>query len=135
MTFGPLRIRTVDQPHGPITSAGFRFDYNYQSAAYSTDFNKLPHEAMLLFQRVDLWVVDALRRRPHPTHPHLAQTLEWIRRVEPRQAVLTHMDQSMDYDTLLGEQIGRAHVCTPVTNAHLVCRLMLEKKKNIITTG
>src|SRR3546814_3792945 len=27
-------------------------------------------------------------------------------------------------------QIGRAHVCTPVTNAHLVCRLLLEKKKN-----
>src|SRR3546814_9368663 len=26
-------------------------------------------------------------------------------------------------------QIGRAHVCTPVTNAHLVCRLLLEKKK------
>src|SRR3546814_4320947 len=26
-------------------------------------------------------------------------------------------------------EIGRAHVCTPVTNAHLVCRLLLEKKK------
>src|SRR3546814_5962486 len=29
-----------------------------------------------------------------------------------------------------GQQIGRAHICTPVTNAHLVCRLLLEKKKN-----
>src|SRR3546814_11642481 len=28
------------------------------------------------------------------------------------------------------EQIGRAHVCTPVTNAHLVCRLLLEKKNS-----
>src|SRR3546814_2903211 len=28
-----------------------------------------------------------------------------------------------------GLEIGRAHVCTPVTNAHLVCRLLLEKKK------
>src|SRR3546814_8224462 len=27
-------------------------------------------------------------------------------------------------------KIGRAHVCTPVTNAHLVCRTLLEKKKN-----
>src|SRR3546814_2609365 len=25
-------------------------------------------------------------------------------------------------------EIGRAHVCTHVTNAHLVCRLLLEKK-------
>src|SRR3546814_6262628 len=31
-------------------------------------------------------------------------------------------------------EIGRAHVCTPVTNAHLVCRLLLEKKKIITTT-
>src|SRR3546814_9378207 len=29
----------------------------------------------------------------------------------------------------VGGEIGRAHVCTPVTNAHLVCRLLLEKKK------
>src|SRR3546814_5850196 len=29
-------------------------------------------------------------------------------------------------------KIGRAHVSTPVTNAHLVCRLLLEKKNNII---
>src|SRR3546814_9201171 len=33
--------------------------------------------------------------------------------------------QALDAD-----QIGRAHVCTPVTNAHLVCRLLLEKKKD-----
>src|SRR3546814_10332121 len=32
---------------------------------------------------------------------------------------------------LLMLQIGRAHVCTPVTNAHLVCRLLLEKNNNI----
>src|SRR3546814_6569424 len=31
------------------------------------------------------------------------------------------------------EEIGRAHVCTPVTNAHLVCRLLLEKKNKITT--
>src|SRR3546814_7191255 len=33
------------------------------------------------------------------------------------------------YNEKLGKQIGRAHVRTPVTNAHLVCRLLLEKKK------
>src|SRR3546814_4548897 len=32
---------------------------------------------------------------------------------------------------LLQEKIGRAHVCTPVTNAHLVCRLLLEKNKTL----
>src|SRR3546814_8474968 len=33
-------------------------------------------------------------------------------------------------DLALGGEIGRAHVCTPVTNAHLVCRLLLAKKNN-----
>src|SRR3546814_8920385 len=31
------------------------------------------------------------------------------------------------------EQIGRPHVSTPVTNAHLLCRLLLEKKKKNTT--
>src|SRR3546814_2719529 len=34
---------------------------------------------------------------------------------------------------LLQDQIGRAHVCTPVTNAHLVCRLLLETKTTTTT--
>ncbi len=100
---GPLRIRVTDQPHGTITSAGLRFDHRSRSAAYSTDLNELPEHSVSLFQHVDLWIVDALRRRPHPTHPHLAQTLDWIRQVSPRRAVLTHMDQSMDYDSLIKE--------------------------------
>jgi phosphoribosyl 1,2-cyclic phosphate phosphodiesterase len=57
----------------------------------------------MLFEGLDLWVVDALRRKPHPTHPHLAQTLEWIRRLAPKRAILTHMDNSMDYRTLCAE--------------------------------
>jgi phosphoribosyl 1,2-cyclic phosphate phosphodiesterase len=56
-----------------------------------------------LFKGVDLWVVDALRRRPHPSHAHLSQTLEWIGIVAPARAILTHMDHSMDYAGLLAE--------------------------------
>ena len=53
-----------------------------------------------LFDDLDIWVVDALREQPHPTHPHLALTLDGISAVRPRHAILTHMDQSMDYATL-----------------------------------
>ena len=53
-----------------------------------------------LFEGVDLWAVDALRHRPHPTHPHLTLTLGWIEQLQPRRAILMHMDQSMDYATL-----------------------------------
>ena len=100
---GPLAISVTDLPHGNITSAGIRFDHGSVSAIYTTDFNALPDNAERLFKGASLWVVDALRRKPHPSHPHLAQTLEWISRVRPRQAVLTHMDQSMDYASLVEE--------------------------------
>ena len=100
---GPIRVQVADQPHGDITSAGLRFEAGDRSAGYSTDCNALTPAMRALFEGVDLWVVDALRRRPHPTHPHLAMTLEWIGAVRPDRAILTHMDNSMDYWALLAE--------------------------------
>jgi phosphoribosyl 1,2-cyclic phosphate phosphodiesterase len=103
MNLAGLSIRAVDQPHGDITSAGLRFDAGGVAIAYSTDFDSLTDDMAMLFEGLDLWVVDALRRKPHPTHPHLAQTLEWIRKLAPKRAILTHMDNSMDYGTLRAE--------------------------------
>ncbi|MDT9597661.1 MBL fold metallo-hydrolase [Sphingosinicella rhizophila] len=103
MNLGGISVRTVDQPHGTITSAGLRFDAGGASIVYSTDFNELTPDMANMFEGIDLWVVDALRRRPHPTHPHLSQVLEWIRAIRPKRAILTHMDNSMDYDTLVAE--------------------------------
>jgi phosphoribosyl 1,2-cyclic phosphate phosphodiesterase len=91
----------VDQPHGDIFSTGLRFEYEGFSISYSTDFHEFTDEMADLFAGTDVWVVDALRERPHPTHTHLALTLQAIDTVRPGQAILTHMDQSMDY----------AHLC------------------------
>ena len=51
-------------------------------------------------ENVDLWIVDAVRVAPHPTHPNLAPTLDWIEQLQPARSILTHMDQSMDYRSL-----------------------------------
>lgn len=103
MMIGDIRVRSVDQPHGEITSAGLRFEHGRFSIGYSTDFNAMTDEMAELYQHLDLWVVDALRRRPHPTHAHLAATLGWIAHAAPKRAVLTHMDQSMDYAALAAD--------------------------------
>jgi phosphoribosyl 1,2-cyclic phosphate phosphodiesterase len=100
---GPIEVRVVDQPHGGITSAGLRFDAGGKSIGYSTDFSDLTAEMASLFEGIDVWVVDALRRRPHPTHPHLALVLQWIDAMRPARTILTHMDNSMDYRALLAE--------------------------------
>ena len=103
LTIGDIAVLTVDQPHGSITSAGFRFEAAGRAICYSTDANGLTDQMEQGFSGCDIWVVDALRRKPHPSHPHLAMTLDWIDRVKPHRAVLTHMDQSMDYETLRAE--------------------------------
>jgi phosphoribosyl 1,2-cyclic phosphate phosphodiesterase len=100
LALGGIGVRVADQPHGGITSAGLRFDAAGRSIGYATDCNELTDAMVGLFEGVDLWVVDALRRRPHPTHPHLDKTLEWLAIVRPGRAILTHMDGSMDYRTL-----------------------------------
>lgn len=101
--FGDLVVRPFRQLHGPIESRGFRFEHDGHAIAYSTDISGVPDESWPLLEGLDLWVVDALRREPHPTHAHLDRTLSWIARARPREAWLTHMDQSMDHATLLAE--------------------------------
>lgn len=103
LRIGEIRIRTVDQPHGNITSAGLRFESDGTSVAYATDFNAITNEMRGLYHGLDLWIVDALRRKPHPTHAHLGDVLGWVAELTPRQTLLTHMDKSMDYRTLCAE--------------------------------
>jgi phosphoribosyl 1,2-cyclic phosphate phosphodiesterase len=103
MRIGAITVRCVDQPHGSITSAGLRFEAAGTSIGYATDISGMTDDMRMFYQDLDVWIVDALRQRPHPTHPHLAQALGWIADLAPRRAALTHMDQSMDYASLAAE--------------------------------
>lgn len=100
LTIGSITIRVTDQPHGSIVSAGLRFECGGTAIVYATDFNILTDDMRSLYQHADVLVIDALRRAPHPTHPTLEQALEWIAELRPERAILTHMDQSMDYREL-----------------------------------
>jgi phosphoribosyl 1,2-cyclic phosphate phosphodiesterase len=100
---GGMTITPFEQNHGNIDSTGFRIDAEGKAFAYSTDVKRLDERAAAALSGLDLWIVDALRRNPHPTHSHLEQTLDWIAHYKPARAVLTHMDQSMDYRTLCAE--------------------------------
>jgi phosphoribosyl 1,2-cyclic phosphate phosphodiesterase len=65
--------------------------------------SEIPENIWPQLVNLDLWIVDALRRDPHPTHTHLAKTLQWISSVQPKQAVLTNMHIDLDYATLAAE--------------------------------
>lgn len=96
---GDISVVPFEQDHGYQTSLGFRFD----DFAYSTDVVRLSDEAFEVLDGVKVWVVDCVARDPRPTHSHLAQTLEWIERVKPDVAYLTHMSALLDYQSLRDE--------------------------------
>jgi phosphoribosyl 1,2-cyclic phosphate phosphodiesterase len=93
---GSIPIVTFDQDHGAIRSVGYRIG----PVAYSSDVVGLPPEAFEALAGVKVWIVDALRYRPHPTHAHLELALEWIARVRPERAILTNMHIDLDFATL-----------------------------------
>lgn len=98
-----IGIATCQMPHGPAESTAFRFEQNGRSIGYATDFSAVTEPMVRLFEGCDVLVADALRREPHPTHAHLAMTLDLIARCGPRRAILTHLDKSMDYAELCAE--------------------------------
>lgn len=92
-------VLPVDQDHGAIRSLGFRFG----SLAYCNDVVDLPEAAFEQLNGVEVFVVDALRYTPHPTHAHLEKALQWARRIGATHTVLTNLHIDMDYQTLRSE--------------------------------
>ena len=103
LRIGSIDVRAVDQPHGGITSAGLRFEARGAAIGYATDLSGMTEDMRSLYEGLDVWIVDALRRRPHPTHPDLATAMQWHSELRPRRTALVHMDQSMDYAGLRAE--------------------------------
>ncbi len=93
---GALAVQSFDLTHGSSITSGFLLS----KMAYTTDLNAIPEDSEQYLQDLDLWIVDALRPQPHPTHSHLDQTLNWIEKFKPKRAILTHMTWDMDYDSL-----------------------------------
>lgn len=87
------RFQRVPLLHGDMPVAGFRFG----SAAYLTDMSSIPESSLPLLRDLDVLILDALRPQPHPTHATLAQALEWVERIRPRQAWFTHMSHDVDH--------------------------------------
>lgn len=96
---GPIPFQPFLVDHGSMDALGFRIG----GLAYLPDVVSIPEAAWPHLHGLDCWVLDALRRKPHPTHAHLDLSLQWIAQAKPARAVITNMHLDMDYATLLGE--------------------------------
>ncbi len=96
---GPIMALPILQEHGDIPSLGFRFG----ALAYSCDLSGLPEASVAALAGTEVWIVDALRYRPHPSHFSVEDALAWIERIKPARAILTNLHADLDYDELLAK--------------------------------
>ncbi|MGA2312027.1 MAG: MBL fold metallo-hydrolase [Xanthobacteraceae bacterium] len=93
---GAITALPILQQHGDIASLGFRFG----KLAYSCDLGGMPSASVAALADLDVWIVDALRYRPHPSHFSLDDALAWIERLKPRRAILTNLHADLDYEAV-----------------------------------
>lgn len=96
---GSITLTPFEVSHGSVNALGFRIG----DVAYLPDVAQIPDDVWPQLEGLSCWIVDALRRAPHPTHAHLARTLEWIARMKPDRAVLTNMHIDLDYEQIMAE--------------------------------
>ena len=100
---GALTLKLFDVEHGGAACSGVRIG----PLAYTPDVNGLDDVAFLALENTSVWIVDALREDPHPTHAHVEQSLAWLARVAPELGILTNLHVDLDYDLLLERLPGR----------------------------
>lgn len=90
--FGAV-FQRVPLKHGDLDIAGYRFG----NAAYLTDMSEIPEESLPLLQSLDVLILDALRRTPHPSHSHLEKSVAFVEQLQPRMAYFTHMGHELHH--------------------------------------
>ena len=93
---GTIEALPIEHAHGSASALGLRFG----GLAYSPDVSGVPDQSLHALQGLDVWIIDALRQRPHPSHFTVEEALDWIARLRPRRAILTNLHTDLDYETL-----------------------------------
>ena len=92
-TMGSHEVIPIPYWHGPTEVLGYRVG----SIAYCPDCNAIPDSSRELLQDLDVLVLDALRRRPHPTHFNLEQAIAEAGRIGAQRTVFTHIAHELGH--------------------------------------
>jgi len=98
-----MTIQALEVTHGRLPVTAFRISTAEKSWAYVIDCNLIPEETLAELMDLDLLIIDALRYREHPTHLNLEKTLKYIEKLNPKQALLTHMSHDFRHNLLSGQ--------------------------------
>ncbi|XAL99807.1 MBL fold metallo-hydrolase [Phycisphaeraceae bacterium D3-23] len=88
----PIRLM-----HGRLPIVGYRVDWDGRSIAYCTDVSTIPPETWPMLEGLDVFVVDGLRYRHHPTHMTIDRAIEVCEQVGATRSFLTHMSHDVSH--------------------------------------
>jgi len=94
---GAVEAMPFDLDHGDTSALGLRLG----ALAYTPDVKRIPAASRPYLEGLEVWIVDALRYRPHPSHFSLDEALAEIEAMRPRRAILTNLHVDLDYETLM----------------------------------
>ena len=96
---GPVRIEPLPVEHAGIETYGYRLEADGRTLGYVPDCHRLNAEVAQRLRGLDCLVLDGLRRKPHPTHFSLDQSVAELKRLGARRSFITHMTHDLDYET------------------------------------
>ena len=99
--FNDLKITPIDYKHNRLQVFGFRL----KDFAYLTDLKSIEEEEVQKLDGVKVLVVTALRIEPHHSHLNLEEALEFIDRVKPERAYLTHISHLLGFHDEVQKQL------------------------------
>lgn len=89
-----ISVTPLPVEHGKISCLGYRIG----TLAYITDVSRIPDQTIARMQGLDLLILDCLRYRPHSTHIHVDESIDYARRINAKKTIFTHMNEEIEYD-------------------------------------